>query len=237
MSNKHHKHTKHTIDILEHFYKKLPPLVPRKVVLEVEEMLEKMRKNYKITSEEAEDIIISLGKKVWPYWRAFIKLYQVYRKNFGEKILLVKLSPAVRTKYNFLREHGATYEDLFRGGPAEHFTVDERRALTESLLEVEDDIRRHCTQAVLSVEKKKYEKLIAEFSVKLEKIEKQLQTLSLMAKNETKHPRLAKEIEAQVKAYEFGLCLLGPNMFECELDNAEEFFADRKEEKRLHRAE
>ena len=194
MPNKHHKHTKHTIDILEHFYKKLPPLVPKNVVSEVEEMLGKMRKNYKITSE-------------------------------------------VREKYNFFREHGASYEDLYHGGPAEHFTVEERRSLTESLIEVEDDIRRHCTQAVLSVEKKKYEKLIAEFSAKLEKIEKQLASLSLMAKNETKHPRLAKEIEAQVKAYEFGLCLLGPNMFECELDNAEEFFVDRKEEKRLHRVE
>ena len=229
-----HLEAKHTIDIFERIYKTLPPLLPEGVKDEFEHALEHLRDDVTITTEDVENIVIALGKKIWPYRRAFGEFLDMYQGKLGEKFLLGKMPINIKTKIKELKEQGVTYHDLRVGGPAEYFDIEERMILKGSLIEVDADVRAHAEQAVLSLDRKKYEELILDFQTILDDIEKRLETFRVMAEDEEEHPRLAEEIRGQVKGFEFGLCLLGPHTEHHHVLNAEDYFIERKKDKKYY---
>lgn len=233
----HHPQIKYTIEIFARMYQRLPPLVPEMVRQEMQHALEHLENNYDLEIVEVENVIIGLGKKVWPYWKAYGEFFDLYQSKLGEKFLLGKLSADLKHKYKTFKECGGDYHDLRTGGPLSYFTSEERQILSEKIVEVDNDVRQHTKQAVLSSEAKKYENLVIEFQDILENMEKRLDTLRLMAEDEEEHPRLAEEIRSHVRAFEFGFCLLGPNVRPGELFEAEEYFVQRKVAKKLHRVE
>lgn len=232
-----HSTTKHTIDIFERIYKQLPPLLPPETKDEFEHALEHLHDDVTVDLNDVENIVIALGKKVWPYRRAFGEFLDMYQGKLGEKFLLGKLPANVKAKIKELKEQGVTYHDLRTGGPADYFEIEERMVLQTGLIEVDSDIRAHAEQAVVGLDRKKYEDLIIDFQTILDDIEKRLDTFRLMAEDEEEHPRLAEEIRDQVRGFEFGLCLLGPHTEHHRVLNAEEYFIGRKEEKKMHRLE
>jgi len=233
----HHPQVKHTIDIFEQVYRRLPPLVPPEVKDEMAHALEHLHNDFTIEAPEVENVIIALGKKIWPYWKAYVEFYDLYQGKLGEKFLLVKLEPNLKNRYKEFKEHGGDYHDLHSGAPLSYFNSDERLKLTQRIVEVDNDVHQYVRQAVISSEANKYQELIIEFSEILENMEKRLDTLRQMAEDEEEHPRLAEEIRAHVRSFEFGLCLLGPHTNSQDVFAAEEFFTERKVSKKLHRTE
>ena len=231
----HHPYTKHTIDIFARMYEKMPPMVPAEIVGEVKHALEHLRDDFTVSSNDVEDVVIALGKKVWPYWRAFAEFYDLYQGKLGEKFLLGKLPVGLRTKYKELKEQGVTYHDLRVGTPLENFNSDEKVLLRAGYIEVDNEIRQHVEQAILSVERRKYEELVVDFQNILDNMEKRLETLRLMAEDEEEHPAVAEEIRGQVKAFELGLCLLGPNIAQHEVLNVDDYLEERRLTKKVHR--
>jgi hypothetical protein len=229
----HHPQTKHTIDIFKHMAHDLPPLLPDVVKKEVEHALEHLENDYTIGIEEVEDVVIGLGKKVWPYWKAFDEMFVFHQGQMGEKFLEGKMPLELKKKYKLFKEHGGDYHDLRVGGPAVFFEPEERQKLAEILVDVDNELRQYVKQSVLSGERKKYENLIIELQGVLDDVEKRLGHLRTVAEDEEEHPQLASEIRAQVRAFEFGLCLLGPRTKIHEVENAKEYFEGRKVERRM----
>jgi len=224
----HQPKIKHTINIFERMYNNLPPLVPKEIKLEIKHALEHLHNDYTVSIEDVEEIVIVLGKKVWPYWKAFDELFSMTQGKLGEKFLLGKFTPGLKKRYNEFKEHGANYHDLRLGGPMGFFELEERQKISADFVDVDSDIRKHVIQEVLTTERRKYENLIISFQEILDDIEKRLDTLRLMAEDEEEHPNLADEIREQVKAFEFGLCLLGPNTKYEEVCESKEYFLERK---------
>jgi hypothetical protein len=230
-----HPQIKHTIAIFQQIYDRLPPLVPKEVKQEMQHALEHLHNDFTIELVEVENVVIAMGKKIWPYWKAFSEFFDIYQGKLGEKFLLGKLSVSLKNRYKEFKEHGGDYHDLRTGAPMSYFTSVERVEFGEKLVEVDNEVRQHVRQLVVSTEATKYQDLIMEFSNILDSMEKRLDTLRLMAEDEEEHPRLAEEIRAQVHYFELGLCLLGPHTRTDEIMGAEEFFGERRVAKKLHR--
>lgn len=228
----HHSQVKHTIEIFEMVNDNLPPLVPKEIEEELEHSLEHLRDDYLVGINEAESMMISLGKKVWPYWKAFFEFYDMEQGRMGEKFLLGKLSPDLKKRFKEFKEHGGSYRDLRSGGAVVFFETEERQIFTEAFVDVDKYIKQHTRQSVLSLERPKYEKLILDFQVTLDDIEKRLDSLRLLAEDEEEHPELAIEIRQRVRDFEYGLCLLGPNSRHEEIINTEDYFKERREFKK-----
>lgn len=228
---------KHTIDIFERMYNNLPPLLPEEIKNEMEHALEHLHNDYTVSIEDVENIVIAMGKKIWPYWRSFQEFVDMAQGEMGEKFLLGKISPSLKIKYKKFKECGGSYRDLRTGGPMNFFDENERTEITKVVVEVDQEIKKYVRQMSLSSDRKKYEDLIIEFQGILDGIEKRLDNLRLAAEDEAEHPRLAEEIRAQIKSFEMGLCFLGPNIKNHEICEAEEFFQERKISKKLHRFE
>ncbi len=221
---------KHTLDIFEKIYNNIPPLVPDDTKQELKHALDHLRDDFEVGIEEAENIMIAMGKRVWPYWKAFYELYNMEQGRIGEKFLLGKLPLELKKRYKEFKEHGGSYADLRSGSSIIFFdTAEERQILTGVFVEVDGEVKEHLRQSVLSTKRAEYEKLILDFQVVLDDIEKRLDALRLMAEDEEEHPELAIEIRQRVRDFEYGLCLLGPNTQHEEVIHVEDYFDERRE--------
>lgn len=229
----HSLSVKHTLDIFSYFVKKMPPLVPKNIVVDAKQAYEQMKSNLDLKLEEMEKTIIVFGKKLWPYRRAFGEFFDIYENKMGEKFLLGKFEPGLKRRYKEFLEYGGTFRDLHSGNPALFFSADERVQTCKALIEVNEDITKYTAQAVLSSERIQYEKRIVEFQIILDNIEKRLGSLLMMADDEQEHPELAAEIRAQVLSFEYGLCLLGPPHHYDAICQSEEHFEGRKIEYKI----
>ncbi len=224
---------KHTLDIFERLCDDLPPLLPADMAKDMQQGLEQMQNNVNLTIEELEETMISFGKKIWPYRRAFQEFVDLHEGRIGEKFLLGKLAPQMKKRYEAFKQYGGTFRDLHSGAPATFFHEDERGSLCTALIEVHGEVRDYTRQSVLSTEREHYEQRIVEFQVILDDIEKRLDTLRIMADNEQEHPDLAAEIRDQINAFEQGLCLLAARTEYTAVCQSAGHFEGRKAERRL----
>lgn len=222
---------KYTLSIFKLLTDKKPPLVPADCGTEVEKAYNQCCENYGLSLLELEDYMVLYGKKLWPYRKSFDEFYNIYEKHLGEKFLLGILPIPLKKHYIEFKEYGGGFEALQHSSAADFFDLDERNILYLSVIKIKEDVRRHTVQAVVTNHRPHYEKRIAWFKRMLEKIERHLQDLRLMADKEKDHLELAHEIRAQAKAFEHGLCLLGPPHHYDEIFNAEEYFLGRKKDK------
>jgi len=230
-----HSEIQHTIFVFKHVAANLPPLTPDSVRDEIRHALDHLENDSSVTIESAEEIMIAFGKKIWAYWKAFDEMAAMYSGKLGEKFLLSKLSRSAKTKYQEFINQGGDFSDVYSGRPALFFDDIERVELAQALVEVQNDIRNYVTQAVMTTERNKYQNLIVDFQTILEDIEKRLNTLRQVAEDEQEHPQLAQEIRAQVKNFEYGLCLLGEHTRYEDVLRAEDHFTGRKDDlKKYH---
>lgn len=225
----------HTRAIFERLAETVPPLVPQAIRADLKQALEQVESNDTLTLEEVEATVLSFGKRLWPYRRAFDEFYDLSESELAELFLLQRLPPKMKKRYQEFLAHGGSFQDLRSGHPAMFFSIEERMKLCEILVDVSTAIRGYTKQRVASTERQRYEERIVEFQTILEDMEKRLDTLRQMAEDEQEHPDLAAEIRAQIRAFEQGLCLLGPNTSYDAVCRAEEHVVGRKVEKHMHR--
>lgn len=227
---------KHTTDIFETLVRQIPPLVPTQVQHDSEMALEQVKKNVHLGVEELEDTMITFGMKLWPYREAFLEFFRVYEGDLGEKLLQQKASRELKMAYNTYKDEGGTFADLHVGkGPIHLFTPAQRGELCKILVDVRQELWNYTRQAVLTKDRKRYERRISEFQKIFLDIERRLDALRDMAEQEQEHPELAHEMREHVRGFEQGLCLLGPKLNYEALCNSEEHFQGRKIDKKKHR--
>lgn len=231
----HEPSVQHTLFIFERLFEDLPPLVPETIRRDMGSALEQMRHNFTLQLPELEDTMIVFGMKIWPYRKAFDEFYNMSESELGESLLFHHVSPKLKKRYQEFLAYGGTYRDLHAGKPAMFFSLEDRGELCGALVDVARDVRAHTAQLVLGADEKRYEERIVEFQLILDDLEKRLDTLRLMAEDEQEHPELAAEIRAQIRSFEYGLCLLGPSHSYEAVCSAEEHFVGRKQEKSMVR--
>ena len=223
---------KHTLNIFKFLTDKIPPLVPENFEQEAKEAYARCCENYDLSLPELENHIVLFGKGLWPYRKSFEEFYDIHENHLGDKFLLGVLPMELKKHYIEFKEYGGGFKELHHNSAVDFFSSDERNILYPSVMKIKEDIRRHTMQAVVTNDRYHYEKRIAWFQDILNDIEKRLDTLRLMADNEEDHPDLSEEIREQTKAFEQGLCLLGPAHHYNEICDAEEYFLGRKKDKK-----
>lgn len=217
-----------TIDLFRHLYDHLPPLFPDATKQKMREALERVEKAEDIPFEEVEDLMIKFGYEVWPYNQSYREFMTVAEEKVGEHFLLPKLSAPLQSKYKDFKLYGGTLRDLRSGRPAGFFTSGERVELCQALVEIQNELRQYVSVQLNGSEKDQYLRRINDFLDVLIDIKNSLDDLRLLADREADHPMLAREIRAQVRAFEHGLCSLGPELNYAAVCHAPEFFIEHK---------
>lgn len=210
--------------------RKTPPLVPLEVKINMERTYKKMLVNFDLSLEVLEKMIIDFGKKIWPYRKAFEHFLNIYENKLGERFLVGILPLDVKKRYLEFKEYGGGFYDLRKGGSADFFSYDERMALVRALLEINESIHKHTSQAVLVSDRTGYESCIDGFKIIFNDIERSLAELKSMAEAWRDYSDMAKEISQQILSFEYGLCLLGPPHHYQDILKAPEYYRGRRED-------
>ncbi len=225
-----HKETiQHTLSIFKQLSDFVSPIVPEDIRKEMSQALEQIENDLSLPLEELEETMIVFGKKVWPYRKAYIELLTLQEGKVGEKFLEGKLSGKMKKKFHDFKKSGGTMRDLHTGRKIDFFDSKERAELCEVLVDLANELRSNTAQAINSTKQKKFVEKVLDFSDILEDLEHRLESLRIMADAEQEHPQLASEIRDHVRAFELGMCALGPELSYEALCSASEHFTGRKE--------
>ncbi|MBI2436274.1 MAG: hypothetical protein HYV41_00805 [Candidatus Magasanikbacteria bacterium] len=229
----HHPAIKHTLSIFQRMHDNLPPLVPTDLVFELKEKLVAAYEDHHISLEELEDRMIYVGKKIWPYVRAFEELYAVYEHKLAHKLLEQRASYGVKKKIFLLREMGGSLHDIFYGKVHGMFKCHERQELVGLLVELKRDIRSHAMQAVRTHDLNIYTATIEKYGSMVQEINTVLEDLSRFAA-EIEHEDVARDVHSTMRAIEHSLVFLGPRIRMDEIRNVLEYYVGKVHEKTFH---
>lgn len=219
-----------TLELFRHLYSNVPPLFLPEEREKMAHALEHLESDPDVTLDEIEDTMIVFGYTVWPWNQAFKEFYTVAEHGMGEHFLLPKLSAELVEKYEEYKSRGGTLHELYTGNPAHFFSSEERGVLAAALVEMVQELREYISRKVMTTEKNRYLKRVHEFGVLVDDIRSTVKQLHHLANREQDHPSLAREIKARAKAFEYGLCYLGPEIEYEAVTAAPEFFMGRKKE-------
>jgi len=227
-----HTSIRHTLDIFERLYNYVEPILPGELKDEMLEAYEQVRDNHTLSLGELEETMVVFGKKVWPYRKALEEFVGLYEGKLGEELLRNAMPGVLRRRYDEFIACGGDLHDVHSGSVAHFFTPDERLELTPMLIEKNRSVKEHAIQAIRSTDQKDFSAKAVRFTEILEEIEGHLDGLRAMADEEQEHPHLAEEMREQVKAFEYGLCLLGPEQHMRTIVDAREYYNGRRVELR-----
>jgi len=226
----HQDSARHTIAIFERLHDHVDPVLPLELNQDMVSALDQVKNNYELSVEEIEETMIAFGRYVWPYRKAFEEFLAIYEGRVGEQFLLSHASRQMKKRYQDFKLHGGSLRDLHSGRPANFFTSEERVELCEVLVNMNQSLRKHVVQLIKSTDHKKFEARVAEFAQILLEIEQELDLIRRIADSEQEHPQLASEMRAQVRGFEHGFCLLGPEIDFTAVCNIRGHFEGRKKE-------
>lgn len=219
-----------TISLFRHLYETLPPLFPLAVKEKIARALEQVESDPAVTLEEIERTMVAFGYEAWPWNRAYQEFFMAAEAALGEHFLLPKLTPELCRRYEDYKRYGGTLRELHSGRPADFFSGEERADLCAALVETRIELRRYANSEIGSVRREKYLQRMAEFSAALEETASYLERLNELAETERDYPALADQIRSRVRAFEHGLCFLGPEVGSEAVCQSVEYFIGRKHE-------
>ncbi len=219
-----------TISLFRHLYEKLPPLFPEETKTKIKHALDHLENDPTVSLSEIEDTMVMFGYEVWPWNQAYREFLALAEGEVGEHFLLPRLSQELQTKYEDYKGYGMSLRDLHSGNPAEYFTSEERVELATALVDLQNDLRKYLEHKIISEYQTKYLSRVQEFTRLLDEMRARIQDLRSLADSEQDHPTLADEIRQQIKAFEHGLCLLGPELRYDAVLGSPEYFHGRKSE-------
>ncbi len=221
-------HMQSTIQIFRHLYEHLPPLFSDESAKKMAHALEHLERDQTVTLTEVEDTMIKFGYELWPWNQAYREFLAIAENQIGEHALLPKLSKGLQARYHDFKRYGGTLRDLHSGRPADFFTSEDRGELCTALVDMQKDLREYVEHSLIGLEKTRYLRRVNEFKELLAQITMHLTTLNDLADREQDHPTLADEIRARVKSFEYGLCLLGPELNYEAVCQSLDFFRGRR---------
>jgi hypothetical protein len=215
---------KATLSLFRHLTNDLPPLFPDDKSREVFLILD----NPPGSLEELENKMIKIGYTLWPYTKAYQDFLAIAERDMADHFFTPLLPEELQVKYLRYRDQGMVWQNVYSGNSAGYFSLEERVFLLPLLHEVKEKIRQFVKREILSLKREHYLKHVKIYEKKLENIKDKIKELKEMAKKETDHPALSREILVKVRSLEEGLSGLGGEINVLDIDRLSEFFQERR---------
>lgn len=210
---------------------KLVPLTPSEVISEAEKLYGELSQDESASERQIRQALIHIGKKEFPYRKAYEELCAGDEERRLEAAALQKLDEPVKAKLKPLLENGVHLTDFANSKLFEtNLESDERYRVEQAILEAHDVVGRECDDRAKE-RAESYETLVATWKKKQEDMQKMIDQLRSMAE---RNPESANEIIGKADQFEEGWSIVERDPSEEELKKEIENWAAVMEE---HEAE
>lgn len=198
-----HKY-EYTLDILKQVIEKAPDFFPADRKKEMEKTLAALRADAATPRQKIDEAIISFGKEIWPYRKAFWAVHDE-SKIEEQQYIREKLSPAVREKYEIFLRKGGHIEDIRTEAGLDEletfFTPEEMTDLVEAKLAAHDRVVSEVEALCAGDKKDVCTDALGKYIEEQKKIDEAIKQLGALAANSGKWE---SEIKDKVRTYEAG---------------------------------
>jgi dipeptidase len=206
---------------------KLVPLAPLEVREEAEKLYDELAQNEHATERQVRQALIAIGKKEYPYRKAYQALCATDEEKRLEAAAFAKIDPVIAEKIRAVTTHGVHLTDYVKSKLfTSQLEPDEQYHVEQALVAAHEVISRQCDERA-SERKEKFSLLVAEWSVKRDEIERLIDELRNMA---TRSHELAGDILGKADAFEDGWSMASHDPQEKEVREALALFATQLEE-------
>lgn len=189
------------LDELKYALDHLPLTVPNEIIKEGSALHQSLSENPEAGAEMIHDALVLVGKKEYPYRKAYQQMVKQVSEDRHVELVLEHLEPEVKTKVQHLLENGVTLEALVKSSMFEtDFTAEERYQVEDGMLHAADHVQEELPEKI-SADPVLYQKLVEEWGAKQAKIQEKIEELRLLAQKDDKWK---EEILDKVKTLEEG---------------------------------
>lgn len=181
-------------------------------------------KDKKIACEKISEAVVSFGREIWPYRKAWEEMYAKYGLPNEAKYFEAEMPVALHDKYFSCKREGAgrCLREFRMGGKMEKlFTPDEKYELDQAVIRALDRVKKEVDELVLGEKKDEYQKLFEKWSAEQKVMIDKLEELKKMA---AANPKWRAEILDKIKIIEEGWSMIEKDVSLKEIDKTIEFY-------------
>ncbi len=180
---------------------KLVPLTPPEVVAEAEKLYADLAANESVTERQIRQALIYIGKKEFPYRKAYMELCAKDEEQRLQEVTFKKLDPTLLEKIQKVTDHGVHIVEYTNSKLFERdLSATERYQVEQAMLEAHDVLGKQCDDRAKE-RKQSYTDLVTEWSAKQQKMQGLIDQLRGMAERDPEH---AAEINGKADTFEEG---------------------------------
>lgn len=194
----------YTLDLLKQVIDKAPKFFPEERKKEMEAELKILRADGNTPLTKIEDAIISFGREIWPYRKAFWRVHDEAKLE-EQQYIREKLSSALREKYETFLRKGGRIEDIRKEAQLEDletfFTSFELAELVEAKMNAHNRVVAEVDSLCSGSQKEVCVNALGEYTKEQKMIEELVGQLKALSDNS---PKWQAEILDKVRVFEEG---------------------------------
>jgi len=194
---------------------RLPITVPQEIIDEARKLHAELLADPEASESKIEDALILIGKKEYPYRRAYNELAGTTSAEHRVELILDHLDASVKEKVQSHLQHGVTIDELVKSSMFEtDFTPEERYQVEDGMLHAVDHLEEEAP-AKIEEHQAEYDKLVETWKEKEAEMEGKIAELKALADVDKKWK---DEILDKVRVFEMGFAITerDPDLVEIE---------------------
>lgn len=194
-------------ELLEHFHEaieKLVPLAPKELVQEAHQLFEELSLNEVTTAEQIRQALIYIGRKEFPYRKAYIELCAGDEEQRLQEIVLKTLHDDVRAHLDPVIKYGVHILDFVKSSQFDALSEDVKIAIDNAIRQAHDVVNRQCDERA-AARHASYQELVKRWTETATTMQALIDVLKDMAE---RGGEWQEEILEQARQYENGFSMV-----------------------------
>lgn len=202
--------------------RQLVPLTPKEIIEEAHRIADDLEGNENVTAHQIRQALIYIGKKEFPYRKAYQELCASDEETRMQTIVLNRLDAAIKEKMEPVAKYGVHILDYVQSSLFEtQLNGEERLQVDAAIISAHDELNKQCDDRATQ-RKANYEELVTRWSATEEKIQSLIEILRGMADRDEKWK---SEILGKVEVFEEGWSVTESDPTEEEVQKEIEYWA------------
>ena len=222
MSHPHHYMLEEYKIVLD----RLVPLAPQELRDEARVIYERLAQDERATERQIQQALIEIGKKEYPYRKAYEALCAKDEEKRFEQAVFARLNEEFLTKVKQVTDHGVHISEYVKSKIFDALPSDERYALEQAVLEAHDAVNKQCDERAQE-RQQSFEELVAMWTKKRDEVQRLIEELKQMS---SRNAELAEEILQTAQVFEEGWSIVSRDPEEKDVREALASYATQLEE-------
>lgn len=183
---------------------KLVPLTPKDVTDEARRVADELEANASLTAEQIRQALVYIGRKEFPYRKAYQALCAGDEEARMQEIVLGKLDDVTKSMMEPVTKYGVHILDFVKSSQFDELSDDAKVAIDNAIREAHDVTNRQCDERA-SRRAEMYQELVQHWTEEAGKIQKLIGVLKDMADRDV---RYRDEILGRARQLEDGFSMI-----------------------------